>query len=108
MLPLRRTDGELRITLRRRDAEEGIVAVRMVGGGERPARFGFEVTPDGLCIKTRIEMGTGAPLIQTSQLRRRGPADLLGEELTFTSGDPVYLAALQAAVRLVESLPHTL
>lgn len=97
-------DRQLTVALRRRDRQESICAVELRTGGDRPARFAFELTPDGQCAKTRIELPGSAPLVQISNLRTRTSAHLLNEELSFQTRDPVYRDALAAAVRLADSL----
>jgi glucose-6-phosphate dehydrogenase assembly protein OpcA len=108
VLPLRRHespgDGGLMVALRRRDTPESICAVEMRTGGERPARFYFDISQDALRVETHIELAGSSPLVQVSHLQRREPAQLLSEELALNTGDPVYIAALASAIRLGQSL----
>jgi hypothetical protein len=92
------------VALRRRDTPESISAVEMRTGGERPARFYFDISHDALRVETHIELAGSSPLVQVSHLQRREPAQLLSEELALNTGDPVYIAALASAVRLGQSL----
>ena len=108
VLPLRRQaasgdDGPM-VALRRRDTPERICAVEMRTGGERPARFCFDISQDALRVETHIELAGSSPLVQVSHLQRRDPAQLLSEELALNTGDPVYIAALASAIRLGQSL----
>ncbi len=112
IIPLRRASGEgddrLMLALRRRDTRERICAVEMRTGGDHPARFYFDISPDALRVETHIELADSAPLVQLSHLRTREPAQLLSEELALDSGDPVYIAALASAVQLTETLRGTI
>ena len=92
------------VALRLRDRQESICAFELRCGGARRARFSFELTPDGQCAKTRIELPGSAPLVQVSNIMTRTPAHLLNEELAMHARDPVYLDALAAAVRLTNSI----
>jgi hypothetical protein len=108
VLPLRRGSGaaqtEIMLAFRRRDAEEGIGGVQIYLAGEHEGRITFDITPDDAHIRTSIELTDVHPLVQTTHLRRREPAELLGEELAFNTGDPVYQATLVAGAGLAESL----
>ncbi len=108
VLPLRRAAapdrGPIMLALRWRDTEQGISAVQMGTAGEQPGHLAFDVTHDELHIRTSIRLYEVHPLLQTTRLRRREPAELLSEELALTTGDPVYEAALAAAASLAEAL----
>jgi glucose-6-phosphate dehydrogenase assembly protein OpcA len=104
VIPLRQEQGgrELVLTIRHRDAGEGIGAVQM--RSNTAGRIALEVTPDDANVKTEVILGRGAPLVQYSRLQRGGPAELLIEELGFATNDIVYNTALAAAARLARTV----
>lgn len=107
VFPLRRAgsdDARVILAIRRRNTPESICAVEIRASGDPPAHFSFTIIPDRHHTETRIELHGNAPLVQVINLRERDAAGLLGEELALMTADSVYVAALAAAVRLVQSI----
>lgn len=92
----------IELTLRHRDAGEGIRAVQLRTTGEEEGRIALEVMLDDANVKTSLALPGTMPLTQFSRLHSGEPAQLLSEELGLATSDIVYSAALANAVQLAE------
>lgn len=97
-------DREISVALRRRDSTGTVCGVEMRSAGRQSLHCSFELTPDGGCIRTHIDLHGSAPLTQVTSLKRRSLSALLGDELAIGRADPVYVSTLDAAVDIVERL----
>ncbi len=98
---LQRGDQPLTLTVRAGAGGAGISEVALDAAASAPARFAFRAEPASSCVITTISLPETPVLEHITPLRSTEIPTLIAEELAISGADPVYTAALSAALQLL-------